>query len=574
MTRKLQQRSFLRPLLVCLGFSLGYAGNLLAVEFTAEKSSASFFARASESASFYVVGASGASGGEPGWRKGQSPRPREGSIEFRYWDREFGQVYIAGEFNDWKQEPLRLNGEAGYWLISLDIGPGTHRYHFIVDEDEETWTALDPGNSKTERDGVHGWVSLITLDEDGVIVSIDRDDHVERIKEIRPWKGDWDDDGDDDWGEDWGRSWGDDWGDNWGDGWSGNCGIWGADDDDFGWMSYQRVDGLSLGLSPSFDSHHDFEPSIDTYFSYGFKSEEWSYGGSIFQPVSPYRAFQLKLSGYSKTDHNKQIGICTDENSMAAIFFKQDYRDYFRREGFSVGAVFEEFGWLAARGGLRFDDYFTLENQADWSFDDGEFRVNPPIDEGNMRSVFADLRLGTRLNNISLQYEVSNEDLLEGDYDFQQLTAQIRARLNLRHNPHIDFRLKVGKNFAGTLPAQKRYFVGGLGTVRGYPFQSLLHEGSPPASGAAGQQWGGEQMLVANVEYVFDFFGDLEGMLTFDTGMAWTDRDASMDLGDLKSSAGVGIQLDDGALRLHLAQRLDDGDHDPVVSFRVINRMF
>ncbi len=563
-----------RPRLSTLPIVIGLALSCATCLFAATPSDAqiveSFFERASLETSFYVA-SSDASSGETDWRKGQAPKHRSDSVEFRYWDRDFGQVYLAGGWGEWEPEPMRLDREAGYWIIAVDLDPGTHRYHFVVDEADETWTALDPGNAETERSIDHGWVSIISIGEAGRIgdlIEIERDRERRSERRRASWSHKWDDDwdwDDVDWDEDWNESWGDD---------DDHCGLWDRNAEGEGWLDYQRVDGWSMGIAPSFNSHHEFEPTIHTHFSYGFKSEEWSYGGTLLQPISPYRPLQLKLSGYAMTDHNEQTGICTSENSLAAIFFKDDFRDYFRREGVTFGAVFDDFGWLSWESGIRSDNYYSLENRANWSFAGGEFRINPAIDEGTMRSVFGKLRLGTRLNHIDMHYERSGPDLLEGDFDFEMFTAQIRTRLNLGHKPYIDFRLKVGKNFAGTLPVQKRYFVGGLGTVRGYPFQSLLHNDLPIESRVATEAWGGEQMLVANVEYVFDFFGDLEGLLTFDTGMAWSDRNASMDLGDLKSSAGAGIQLDDGSLRLHLAQRLDEGDHDPVVQLRVINHMF
>ena len=512
------------------------------------------------------------------------PTRRADGVEFRYRDRDFGQVSIAGEFNGWTRVPMHLDGDSGDWLISLDLAPGTHGYHFIVDEEGATWTALDPGNAETKRDDAHGWVSQITVGADGDVVAAEklRDEDGRSRDSRRRWGADWRDGGrerrrDDDWDEDWKDGW-EDWDDDrdieWHSGLHGECGGDGFPYDDEDEISYQRVDGLSIGFSPNFDSHRDYEPSIHTRFSYGWKSEKWSYGGSLLQPLSPDQALQLKIAGYAMTDHNDQTGIGSTENSLAALLFKEDFRDYFRREGVTVAAVYDNFGWLAAEGGVRADNYESLENHADWSFADGEFRANPAIDEGTMRSLFGRVRLGTQLNHIDLQYEKSGEDLLEGDYEFEQLTGQIRARLNLGYNPYIDFRLKVGKNFAGALPVQKRYFAGGLGTVRGYPFQSLLETGEPPVSRSASQVFGGEQMLVANVEYVFDFFGSLQGLLSFDAGMVWSDRSASMDLGDLKSSAGAGIQFEDGGMRLHLAQRLDEGDHDPVVELRLFDRMF
>ena len=59
-------------------------------------------------------------------------------------------------------------------------------------------------------------------------------------------------------------------------------------------------------------------------------------------------------------------------------------------------------------------------------------------------------------------------------------------------------RVKYGTALSGSLPNQRRYLVGGLGTVRGYDYQSLLTGDRPPGA------HGGQQMLLANAEITFD----------------------------------------------------------------------
>jgi 1,4-alpha-glucan branching enzyme len=45
------------------------------------------------------------------------------------------QVYICGEFNDWKPASLRMIGanEAGLWEKRLALPPGRYEYKFVVD---------------------------------------------------------------------------------------------------------------------------------------------------------------------------------------------------------------------------------------------------------------------------------------------------------------------------------------------------------------------------------------------------------------------------------------------------------
>lgn len=45
------------------------------------------------------------------------------------------QVYIAGDFNDWRPASLRMIGspEAGLWEKRIVLSAGRHEYKFIVD---------------------------------------------------------------------------------------------------------------------------------------------------------------------------------------------------------------------------------------------------------------------------------------------------------------------------------------------------------------------------------------------------------------------------------------------------------
>lgn len=40
---------------------------------------------------------------------------------------------IVGSFTGWDRVPMQRAGSSGYWEISLDIGPGEHRYVFLLD---------------------------------------------------------------------------------------------------------------------------------------------------------------------------------------------------------------------------------------------------------------------------------------------------------------------------------------------------------------------------------------------------------------------------------------------------------
>lgn len=55
-------------------------------------------------------------------------------VEFIYESPEAREVYLAGDFNDWRlnAQPLRRD-EGGVWCAKVRLAPGRHEYRFIVD---------------------------------------------------------------------------------------------------------------------------------------------------------------------------------------------------------------------------------------------------------------------------------------------------------------------------------------------------------------------------------------------------------------------------------------------------------
>ena len=69
------------------------------------------------------------------------------------------QVMLAGSFNDWRNNELRLQRYADGWYLPVFLSEGTHTYKFIVDGN---WIA-DPANPRGLPDGHKGVNSVLRL---------------------------------------------------------------------------------------------------------------------------------------------------------------------------------------------------------------------------------------------------------------------------------------------------------------------------------------------------------------------------------------------------------------------------
>jgi outer membrane translocation and assembly module TamA len=189
--------------------------------------------------------------------------------------------------------------------------------------------------------------------------------------------------------------------------------------------------------------------------------------------------------------------------------------------------------------------------------DDGIFffsrrpRPNPEIDEGRMRTLLFTARwsedaplfarwideqdsfllrtvYGTPFQyvqgaRVEGTYELAT-DALGGDFSFGRFTGQVRAARMVGARHHVLGRV-LGGFTNGDPPLQRRFALGGLGTVRGYSYK----------------QFPGEQMVVATGEWMAATRGRWPSVVAFvDGGRAWT---SGVDGAGWKSSAGVGLDF-------------------------------
>jgi hypothetical protein len=491
-------------------------------------------------------------------------RRRDDTVTFRYLDDGFYAVDVTGSFNGWEPVAMTLDPETDIWSVSLSLDPGRHRYQFLVEDDVEAWEAIDPSNSHARLIDEHGWVSLITVPDQDEIDDDEAQDETDTSQTTFNINLNLDSDDEDDWDRrrqrfvrrELNRHY----------------------DDPEDNASFQRVDGLSIGIHPTGISRDDFGPAARGLFSYGFRREEWTLGGVLIQPLLANHRMLVKVTGHSGTDFQDNTGIGGMENSLAAVFFREDYRDYFDREGVTVSLVGYPMSTIRLEAGYESSDYQSLATRETWSFADGTYHDNPAVDEGTLRSYFANVMIGTRNNHLLANWEAGQDK--SGDrFDYELVKAAYRGRVRMSGARYLDFRTLFATGLKGELPMQRRFPVGGLGTVRGYTYQSLLTPDPDALTPSTAK--GGQRMVVANFEYGFSFdtnivwtrdddddWGDFEGFdtsidsalfLFFDAGMAWENRSADFDLEDLKSSAGIGFRFDDDGPRIDFIRTLEGG---------------
>lgn len=116
---------------------------------------------------------------------------------------------------------------------------------------------------------------------------------------------------------------------------------------------------------------------------------------------------------------------------------------------------------------------------------------------------------------------------LGGDFDFTKFTADYRYYY--RAGGESVWALNLGAGYAdGDMPLSQRFSMGGSDTLRGYE----------------DDQFRGNSMLKATLEYRFPIIKKVQGVLFTDNGYAWDKRhEDEFDLGLIKNSFGVGLRI-------------------------------
>lgn len=330
--------------------------------------------------------------------------------------------------------------------------------------------------------------------------------------------------------------------------------------------NYNRVDGLFLGLGQDKDyfwsAADDFSPY--GFVGYAFKLHRWRYQLGLDKWFGNENRFELGVEGHSLTDSKDYWIIGPKENSAYSILAREDFMDYFSRDGASFHVA--QYYQMNSRITLSYDvdKYSSLSQHTNWSIFGGDksFRPNPAITDGWMRSIVVDIEHrsygGGDRRRQGWMTDLHDETTVSGGFDFRMLSADVVRYQPLFSGLQLNMRLRAGTS-SGVLPLQRLYQIGGFNTLNAYQYK----------------EFSGNRLLLFNFEFLFspdlfrrsDFFpfntftlilfGDAGQLKDAGPSAGLTESWGVMRAADFKSDYGIGIGSGDGAFRIYLAWRTD-----------------
>lgn len=349
--------------------------------------------------------------------------------------------------------------------------------------------------------------------------------------------------------------------------------------------TYNRVEGLPIMIGPTF-GHRFGEPRFEISALGIFRTGEnieWNsqnVGHSLKAELSFGRGTGFAVGGhlFDVVDPAEDWQLRDVEVGLASFFLHRDYRDYYNRHGGSgyvrfsllrdvdLTASLSDERWAARQ---TLDPYTLFRNSQSW-------RPNPELDEGRFHIANGTLRIDTRSDeddprsgwHIVADYERGTgrttifAPTTPGvrDADSDGITTYARGFLDLRRynqlspESQVNFRVVAGGWLNGDeLPLQRRFSLGGPGTLGGYAFRRTgeaddvlqCTNGVDIPFGVPAQC---ERMVLLQAEYRGDLWMSLFGDWDFDDswhGGSWHHRAQWVVFSDAGRGWLVGDRLGD-----------------------------
>lgn len=394
--------------------------------------------------------------------------------------------------------------------------------------------------------------------------------------------------------------------------------------------SYNRVEGLPVAMGPRVQLGLSNPTVVDARLIFRTRSglrldhKELGHDVSIEQYLGGHRGLVLGAGMHGVIDPIEDAGLSDTENSFATFVLHQDYRDHYKRDGWSaylrlVGTTRP----YVASIEYRDETHASIRPGTPWSLlrNDRPWRAQPQVAGGQLRALRGTFRWDSRNDPrdpaAGWLVEVEVEQGLGGtlsydavevadpgsptlapravDSEFTSISVDARRYLRLGPRSRLALRGKsAGAPDRGALPPQRQHVLGAEGGLPGYPhlrFDCGARAVEPEPDGFY-PYYGCDRVLLFQAEYRyalltdpqlgrrlgvdFDLFATPELVLFANAGRAWIEaraRDGRGDLGPRTIQPDIGAGLRLGPIGVYIATPLTGAGSGPNLFIRLGPRL-
>ena len=343
-------------------------------------------------------------------------------------------------------------------------------------------------------------------------------------------------------------------------------------------FKYNRVDGATPLFTGKYKDSDSLLPTLWATGGYGFASDRWRYEFGVEQTL--WRDQGLGIGGkfFRRLASDDDWLLNDDENIIFALLVTEDFKDYYEAEGgsiylnyhpweklsFSLGYTQEETNWLKATPHLW--SMFGGDKLFGDNFGRVPFSYRTPasqeIDSTTNGFISANLEFDTKYDEkpyrqsswkAAVAFEYASESL-QSDFDYRRYRFQLTRYQRVTQRTMLMVSGVAGLS-DGYLPMYKRYYLGGLGTLRGYYHKEFM----------------GSRFWMTTAEYKVQIpKSDLAVSIFWDGGQIANDTRLTGDI-EVKQDIGFALYLDDD-FKINISKRLDGAPNgDPKIYVRFSN---
>ncbi len=324
-------------------------------------------------------------------------------------------------------------------------------------------------------------------------------------------------------------------------------------------LRYNRADGPAILAGLAVHDELQRRPLLEAVFGYAFSRERGLGSAEGNLPLGRRHRVLLGGSLYRRTATKDAWIVGEAENTIFALLARTDDRDHYEAEGFEAHVQWRpgsDVG-LSAGGVVETQRPLRTRTRVALTGHDDRFRENPAIDRGDDGLVWGEGRIGPEAiparggSRVVVRYERSG-DPIDRDFDYARIRIQGNWRQRVGRGQTARLRVIVGSTRSGSLPLQRVWDLGGIGTLRGTPFK----------------RFHGDQLFLANAEWALRARKNLDAFAFLDWGAAWFGRDRWNDARPTLDG-GVGLRVGEGPLAVTLARNLQRSDAPFLVGVRL-----